>query len=245
MSESCVFQESVQSWCILSSTWHFGYQLADTNIWNQDWAEPELRSLAAYGPMWHRLCKGAQAGHSVPSSAAQTPTPRWSTGSAVKPLSVFNARQRKENKKKIAHTNTHSLVFAHQNIQSRNIAITCIRWNTNRKSVVNVINVLMSVCTNVCYVWELLSENDIIKCVLRWLLKAQSLIFKKYKLQLYSLLSQMENSILCVVELIIIENSGLCCACKHNHLKPPLWECCESCLSVATIFFPFGSQMDF
>ena len=90
-------------------------------------------------------------------------------------LSLTLAKEKKT-KKKIKHINTHSLVLTHQNIQSRNIAITCIRWNTNRKSVVNVINVLMSVCSSVRNVWELLSDNYIIKCVLRWLWKAQSLI---------------------------------------------------------------------
>lgn len=85
-------------------------------------------------------------------------------------LSLTLAKEKKRKK-----NNTHSLGLDHQHIQSRNIAITCIRWNTNRKYVVYVINVLMLVCTSVYYVWELLSENYIIKCVLIWLLKAQSL----------------------------------------------------------------------
>lgn len=42
----------------------------------------------------------AQARHSILSSAAQTPTPRWSSGFPIKPLSASDTRQNIQNKKK-------------------------------------------------------------------------------------------------------------------------------------------------
>lgn len=145
MSKSRVFfQKSRQTWCICNINMTRWLSIRDTNIWNQSWAEPGLRSLAEFGPMRHRLWERAPAaGHSAPSSAAQTPTPRWSTAAAIRP-SVSNARQRKQ-----------TLTVFHFSIE-----ILPLRVLGGTQVCASCYSTHLSVCPQFV-LYELLSENSI------------------------------------------------------------------------------------
>lgn len=155
----CVFQKSMQSWAALRSSWRRCYRLADTNTWNR--CESRTRAEVS-GVTWSHVTSSSGGS----SSWAQCPvfsctntsaqTQRGLSHNNICPFS--DAHQKKRKQQKITHT---VMRLDRKNIQSTIISITCIRWNTNRKSAVDVINVLVLVCSSVYYVRELLSGNKV------------------------------------------------------------------------------------
>lgn len=143
------------SWWAVRLTCHCSYRLADKNIWSQHGAEPELRSLVENRPMWQRLWKGAQAGHSVPIFSCINTNTQMKQGVSHHNMSAPNARQRKEKK-------------------TQNNKITVMSWSTKtfsldmplrifgRTQTGNMRLMLFMAYVILCHcIWKLLSENYI------------------------------------------------------------------------------------